>query len=191
MAYVGRDGHIHELFMEVNRPWQYADLSALTNAPRAVEITIGYEWAEGRCKQVAYVGADQHIHELCMIAGASWQHDDLSSITDAPLAINVITGFAWPQGRSKQVAYVGQDMHIHELNVVAGGRWSHTDLTALAGAPANYVSSIDGFAWSAGNSKQFVYVGDDGQIRELWLPQASNWIYTDLSEIVSALPARF
>lgn len=191
VAYVGQDSHIHELYMEIGGMWQHIDLSAITNAPRAVNIMAGYEWPEGRCKQIAFVSADHHIHELYQGLEQRWQHVDLSTITNAPPATDVITGYAWPEGRRKQIAYVGQDERIYELSVETGQQWILTDLTSIARAPLTTVSSIVGFAWSAGNSKQVTYVGNDGAVRELWMPRTGNWTYTDLSELVMALPARF
>lgn len=191
IAYVGQDGHIHELFMEAGKMWQHADLTALTNAPRATELMVGFEWPEGQCKQVAFVGEDCHIHELCLGMGDAWKHADLSTSTNAPLATDVLTGYAWSQGRMKQINYVGQDGHIHELCVEIGGTWRQTDLTEQAHAPITPIASIDGYAWSRDGSKQVAYVGDDGNIRELWMPMGGQWAYADLSQMVMALPARF
>jgi hypothetical protein len=191
VTYVGHDGHIHELYMEVGKPWRHVDLTSITHAPRAVDVTIGYEWPEARCKQVAFISEDGHIHELCMVAGKSWTHADLTSLTNAPQAMNVMTGYAWPQGHSKQVAYLGQDGRIHELFVEAGKVWTHVDLMSLTNAPVTSITCIDGYVWLAGESKQVTYVGNDGEVRELWMALGSNWKYTNLSEIVSALPVRF
>lgn len=191
VAYVGQDGHIHELYLEAGGVWQHIDLSAITHAPRAVDLMVGYGWPEGRCKQVAFVSEDRHIHELCMVVEQNWQHADLSAITNAPQAMNILTGYAFPGGRSKQVAYVGQDSRMYELYVEAGKMWQCVNLTELAQAPLTAITSLSGYAWSAGDSKQVTYVGDDGEIRELWMPRTGNWTYTDLSQIVMAVPARF
>lgn len=191
VVYAGRDGHVYELFAEMGRPWMHEDLTLLTNAPRAVDISVGFDWKEARSKQIAFVGEDGHIHELFMAPGARWMHGDLTSMTNAPQAMNIITGFAWPQGRSKQIAYFGLDGHIHELYAEIGRPWMNVDLTMLANAPLTSVNSLDGFSWETGNSKQVVYVGNDGQIRELWMTPMSNWTYTNLSETVLALPVRF
>ena len=191
VAYVAQDGHIHELYMEIGRSWEHVDLTAMTNSPRAIDVMVGYEWPEAACKQIAFISEDRHIHELCLVAGKSWAHTDLSMLSGAPPATDIMTGFAWPQGRSKQVAYAGLDNHVHELFVEAGKTWQHVDLTRLANAPATPIASIDGFAWSAGESKQVTYVGDDRQIRELWLPKGGQWTYTDLSTVVMAVPVGF
>ncbi len=191
VAYVSRDGHIHELFLEAGKRWQHTDLSAQTSAPRATDLLVGYEWREERCKQIAFVSEDGHIHELFLVAGNTWAHADLSALANAPLATDVLTGYAWSEGRTKQIAYVGQDGYLHELFVEAGGSWQHINLTGHANAPLTPITSLDGYSWSIGSSKQVVYVGDDGEIRELWMPQGGNWAYADLSQMVMALPVRF
>jgi hypothetical protein len=190
VAYVSQDGHVHELHLEARGIWQHTDLSALTSAPRAVDLMVGYEWAESRCKQVAFVGENGHIHELCLVAGNQWKHADLSAITNAPPANDILAGYAWP-GHSKQVAYVGQDGHIHELYVEAGKTWQRADLTERAQAPLTPITCLYGYSWAAGDTKQVAYVGEDGDIRELWMPRTGNWTYTDLSALVMPLPARF
>src|SRR5258707_800692 len=190
VAYVSQDGHIHELYLEAGGIWQHTDLSELTNAPLAVDLMVGYEWAESQCKQVAFVGEDGHIHELCLVAGKQWTYADRSTITNAPPATDALAGCAW-QGHCKQVAYVGQDGRIHELYVEAGKTWQRVNLTELAQAPLTPIMCLYGYSWAAGDAKQVVYVGEDGDIRELWMPRTGNWTYTDLSSQVLALPARF
>jgi hypothetical protein len=191
VTYVGQDGHIHELYLKAGDIWHHADLTALTNAPHAVDLMAGFEWPEGQCKQIAFVGEDRHIHELHVSTSNGWQHADLHTITNAPLATDVLTGYAWSEERTKQIAYVGLDSRIHEFSVEVDGQWRHTDMTAQANAPVTAVTALDGFAWSAGDTKQVVYVGNDGDIRELWKPRVGNWVFGNLSQSILALPARF
>jgi hypothetical protein len=191
LVYVGRDGHLHELFLKVGGNWEHSDLTMLTNAPRTTDVMVGYEWRDGRCQQIALVSEDGHIHELYMAAGGSWQHADLSALTAAPSATNILSGYAWDGGHSKQIAYVGRDGHIHEIYVEAGKTWRHVDLTELSQAPVSQITSIAGSAWAAGDSKQVAYVGNDGNVRELWMPRHDGWKAANLSNIVTAVPARF
>ena len=95
----------------------------------------GYSWEAGRSKQVVYRTAGGHIHELYVIKGGTWQHADLTAIAGAPPATDVINGYSWEAGRSKQVVYRTAGGHIHELYVIKGGTWQHADLTAITGAP--------------------------------------------------------
>ncbi|HLZ63515.1 MAG TPA: hypothetical protein VKR06_41810 [Ktedonosporobacter sp.] len=192
VAYVGQDGHLHELYVEVGarKRWRHVDLSALTDAPEARDLLVGYEWPQGGSKQIAFVGEDDHLHELSLEAGQGWRHVDLSTLTGAPLAGDVLTGYAWPEGQMKQLAYVDQVGRLHELSLEVGRTWQHVDLTALAQAPLTPITAIEGYAWSTGHTKQVAYVGNDGTIREVWIPQGGQWTYADLNELVLSLPGR-
>ena len=192
LIYVARDGHVHELFCRAGSIWEHMDLTELVHAPRAVDVMVGYEWRDARSQQIAIVSEDGHIHELYMVPGQSWQHVDLTTITSAPAATNILTGYAWDQGHSKQIAYVGLDGHIHELYVESGQNWRHVDLTAISHAPITPITSLVGYGWSAGNSKQVTYVDNEGNVCELWMPYHNNWQATNLSSLVrSAVPVRF
>src|SRR5207244_10068082 len=96
----------------------------------AVEVTSS--------KQVGYLTADGHIHELSVAVGGNWSHADLSAMTGTPAAApgSFISGFAVEAMRSKQVVYLTADGHIHELSVAVGGNWFHADLSAMTGAPS-------------------------------------------------------
>src|SRR5260370_428087 len=90
----------------------------MANAPRpGSRSMVGYEWALGQCKQVAYVGQDGHVHELLLEAGKRRTHADLLALTNAPRATDLMVGYQWPEGRCKQVAFVGEDGHIHEIGM--------------------------------------------------------------------------
>lgn len=51
------------------------------------------------------------------------------------ISMKLLIGYDWPEGRSKQVAYISQDHHIHEFSVGTGGSWQHVDISQLFGAP--------------------------------------------------------
>src|SRR5260370_20988575 len=127
---------------------------------------VGYDWPENRSKHVVYVSQDHHIDEFFVTVGGKWQHADVTTLAGAPLASSrFITGFAWPEATMEQIAYLSEDGHIHEVWVQPGGRWQHTDVSAMTGAPpARLVTA--GYGWSEGRSKQLVFVGDDGHLHE-------------------------
>src|SRR5688572_20597753 len=103
-----------------------------------------FSWDVGRSKQVVYIGRDdRHIHELSVVSGADWTHTDLTALINDRIGREVvprarpssgIVGYEWPEGRSKQVAFVDDRGDIHELYVVAGdpNGWQHANLTTLA-----------------------------------------------------------
>src|SRR5258708_7341632 len=157
----------------------------ITSKENNMRPFVGFEWPEGRSKQVAYIGQDRHIHEFHLGIGGLWQHTDLTTQTIAPLAISrFLVGYAWPEGGTKQVAYVGPTGHIHELWVSVGGDWQQTDLTTLTGAPPALMLTA-GYSWTAGHSKQIVFIGDDSHIHELCAEVGRPWRHVDLTAITN------
>ena len=72
------NAHIHEIYVTFGGSWKHADLTQLAGAPPCVGWNMsGYAWNMGGTKQVAYVGANDHIYELYVGVGHSWQHADL------------------------------------------------------------------------------------------------------------------
>src|SRR5689334_3139708 len=98
-----------------------------------------YAWEKGNAKQVAYRARDGHIHELVVVRGGSWTHNNLTGdprfgLTGVPRP-DPDTGFAgyeWDAGGTKQVVYTTSDGHIQELSASVDRGWGHTDLTIKA-----------------------------------------------------------
>jgi hypothetical protein len=84
------------------------------------------------------------------------------------------------------VAYVTADGHVHELYVRLGEAWAHADLTAIAGAPSAPGSTLAGYGWKGGSSKQVVFLTGDGQVHELWVRRNGTWAHADLTQITGA-----
>src|SRR6266404_360269 len=115
---------------------------------------VGYSWEAGQSKQVVYLTADGHIHELYVgLGGGSWQHADLTALAGAPRAEALGNGYSWEVGKSKQVVYLTDRDRIHELYVGLGGSWQHANLTNIADAPLAFILG-NGYGWEAGKSKQ-------------------------------------
>lgn len=189
VVYLTGDGHIHELFVRVGGAWGHADLSALTGAPAAAGNRLSaYGWEAGGSKQVIYTTGDGHIHELFVHVGGAWGHADLSALTGAPpVSGPSLTGYGWDEGLSKQVAFLTADGHVHELFVRLGGAWAHADLTAIAGGPSAPGSTLVGYSWKGGSSKQVVFLTGDGHVHELWVRRNSTpWAHADLTQITAA-----
>jgi hypothetical protein len=197
VVYRGADGHIHELFVSVGGSWSHADLTRLADAPQPASDTAfaGYEWKAGGSKQVVYITADGHIHELFVSVGGSWSHADLTQVAGAPLILNQVSfaGFEWKAGGTKQVVYPTPAGHLHELFVSVGGSWSHADLTQMAGAPSenNVFPVIAVCEWKAGGTKQVVYRGADGHIHELFVSVGGSWSHADLTQMTGAPQPEF
>ncbi|MFL5690385.1 MAG: hypothetical protein ACJ795_01140 [Ktedonobacteraceae bacterium] len=139
-------------------------------------ILTGYAWEAQQTRQVAYLNADGHVHELQAEVNGSWKHQDLTHLFEAPLAQEAaLSGYVWQIGETKQVVSIGEDGDIYELAAGADKQWSLTDLTAATSAPLAAGSTLAGFAWETGRSKQVVYVGGDHHVHELTLKPKSVW----------------
>jgi hypothetical protein len=194
VVYRAADSHIHELFVPAGGSWDHADLTQMTGAPEPdlASTFVGYEWEAGGSKQVVYISADGHIHELFVSVGGSWDHADLTQTTGAsqPQPDTAFAAFQWEAGGTKQVVYRTEDGHIHELFRPVGGSWDKTDLTQMTGAPPANTNSpiIAGYEWKAGGTKQVVFLTGNGHIHELFVSVEGSWDHADLTQMTGAPP---
>ncbi len=189
VAYVDDQSHIIELFVAGGSPWQWADVTALTGAPLAGQRggLAGYDWLNGQTKQIAYVDGQGHVIELFVARGCPWQWADLTALTGAPSPGSAaLTGYDWPEGGTKQVAYVDDQGHVIELFVARESPWQWVDVTALTGAPLADQSVLAGYAWSAGGTKQVVYRDQQSHIVELFVAGGSPWQWVDVTALTGA-----
>lgn len=194
VAFTSGDDHIHEMVTGQEGVWSDADVSELASAPAlALEMAImtGFAWPDGRTRQIAYVSpvdGNGHVHELVVREGNTWSYADLmDQLPGAPAADGLaIAGYAWKAHGTKQVVYTGSDSHLHELMVGVIGMWSYTDLMQLTGAPLAEGSTLAGYAWEAGGTKQAIYIGSDRHIYELVADRSGTWTYADLMQLTGA-----
>jgi hypothetical protein len=180
-----KDGHVHELYVAKGKPWRHADLTVVAGAPANVgwgSPLKGFAWKAAGSKQVLYVGADKHIHELWVGVGGAWRHADLTALVGAPVAAATsfpIAAFAWDAAGTKVAAYQGNDGDLHELSVAKGGKWQHQNLTKITGAPRPK-AGVEGFALEALAMKSLLYWNDQA-LHELSLTKGGSWHYTNVS----------
>jgi hypothetical protein len=182
VVYRGADGHVHQLKSTGGGTWSHADLTAAAGAPLGQPVNstpMAYTTSlagEGPAARVVYQIREKRVHELCKVGAGAWSHSVLSVIAGAPAADSAPTGYATNlggEGPAARVVYRGTDGHVHELCKVGGGDWSHTDLTAAAGATdaqgvplvssMGYATSLDG----QGPTARVVYTGPDRHLHEL------------------------
>lgn len=192
VVYLGDDGHIHELAAGVEGSWSHQDLTSLAAAPLAEPSALSaYAWQTGSTKQVVYTGENGDIYELTAGADGQWKYSDLTALAGAPLAAgSALSGFAWETGQSKQVVYVGNDRHVHELALEQNGQWKHTDLTQHIHAPEAADDVIVGHEWSAQFAKHVIYLdrNSNPHIHSLLFTHGGNWKHTDLTNAAGAQP---
>jgi len=149
-------------------------------------------------KQVVYkTHPDGDLHELYVPKGGFWKHASLPPLNVGPPGVDLVAGYEWPKGGTKQVVYTavypisGDDRytHIHELWCGGSGAWQSADLNFLASGPPQYrYSTGSGYAWDAGGTKQVVYATPNGHIHELYVPVGGDWWWADLT-LLSGAPA--
>ncbi len=156
-----------------------------------------YAWEDNKSKQVYASGSDSHIIELSVAIDQNRQCNDLTTqippdlgLAQADLGAPRI-GYAWRGKWWKQVAYVTDDGHLHEISFSFAVSWSQTDLTLSTGAPPAVHTNISGYVWTDGNTqyKQYAYVASDGHIHEPYAAFGGKWKTGDLTKIVEAPPA--
>jgi hypothetical protein len=106
------------------------------------------------------------------------------------MASNYPSGYSWESNGSKQVVWLGQDLHIYELHVGVGGAWTYADLTYLTSgqlSPLGWISLM-GYGWNVGQSKQVIYNTYDDHIHELYCVKGGAWKYVDLIQLTGAPP---
>jgi hypothetical protein len=182
-------GHIYELVMYQDHPWSIEDImvQAIDAPPADGFNLVGYAWKAAGTKYLVYSGRDGHLHELSTGTRGPWKHSDLTQVTGASPAENSpLAAFAWETGKQRQVIYVSEDGHIHELMIGMDGIWKHTDLMSVVNAPLAGDAALAAYAWEAGGTKQVVYIGDDGDVYELACGQNGVWTFTDLTALTGA-----
>jgi len=130
--FVGTDNHVHELFI-AGAGWNDNDLTTLAGAvpPTPASALTGYPLSNDS-QHVFYIGTDNHVHELDIIAGSGWNDNDLTALAGAvpPTPASALTGYRLSDN-SKHVFYISANNHVHELYIAAGAGWVDNDLTAL------------------------------------------------------------
>jgi hypothetical protein len=162
-----------------------------TGGSRVWGDPVGYYTAFDSVARVVYRGHDDHMHELWLPQGGTWNHADLTALSGAPGADRDALGFFnampfayyTPPDQAARVIYRGNDLHIHELWLTPGsGGWQHADLSAMSAAfpaasdPFGYFTPVDVVA-------RVIYRGTDDHIHELWLPQGGTWNHADLTAL--------
>lgn len=181
VAYIADDGHIHELYVDTyDQSWYHADLTALAlGAPLAAGTPLaGYSFESGGSKQVAYIAADGHIHELYVFwHGDGWHDADLTLLTGSsrpPDISRPLVGFSSEAYGAKQVAYIDTGGVLHVLEADRGSGWHEVPCIPLAcpltGPPhVPPGSPLAGYSWDASSTWlwNLDYLGDGHRLIEV------------------------
>ena len=128
---------------------------------------------------------------------AIWSHADLSEISAAPAAADVVTGFTEQDAGyvpMARVLYRGINDHVYAPFVWPGITWGYEDLSAQAsgtGGQTNAPGAADtamGYTTDLagqGPLARVVYRGTDNHVHELSRPNGQ-WTHADLTAITAA-----
>jgi hypothetical protein len=99
-----------------------------------------------------------------------------------------LCGYDWPQGGTKQVVCRDDQGQVRELVRGCESPWQSANLTELTGAPPPDARStaLAGYDWSAGGTKQAVYVDSQGHVVELFVVAGNPWQWADLTQLTGA-----
>ena len=150
-----------------------------------------YEWQLNGTMHIGYEALDNHMHEMVIGQDQTWRDADITRVAGGPeLEAAILTGYAWPAGRTQQIAYISplsKDGHIHELVMLQDHPWSYADLMAQSiDAPPADGFALQGCALKAGGTKHVVYTGRDGHIHELSAGVIGMWKHSDLTQVTGA-----
>ncbi len=173
IAYVGVDGQIHELFLRIGSTdgWLHAVPSFGHDKVAPGSSPTSWYTTPENVQHIAYVGADQQIHEAFFRIGSTdgWLHN-IPSAGHAKVApgTSPTSWYTTPEN-IQHIAYVGVDQKIHELFFRIGGPdgWQHIVpdpdhiQVASRSSPTSWVTKPENF-------QHIAYVGVDGQIHELF-----------------------
>jgi hypothetical protein len=208
VAFVGDDGHIHELSVgqgDASWVWRAQDVTMASNAPSPDNGYLDAYVSEGsRGKHIVFaIAGEIHDISLAPASGSQWTHSNLSALTGAPRALPwSVRGYASTPD-DLRVVFATEDGNVHLLSSGAppNDAWAHSDLTAITGAPiAARAAFLDGYATARTgdplNTEQVVYQSSDGHIHELSrLIDASasgadgSWVHSDLTSLTGAAVA--
>jgi hypothetical protein len=123
-----------DLVGSAGKPWQWSGLSELTGAPLPCSTSlVGYDWYNGKTKQVVYVDGRGHVIELLVAVGNPRQCTDLTALTQAPLLHQKpLSGYGSVWGATKQVVYEDDQGRVIELWSGLGGQWHYAILLQSA-----------------------------------------------------------
>jgi hypothetical protein len=172
IAYVGGDQQIHELFFKVGAQdgWKHNVPSAGHEKVAAGTSPTSWYTTPENVQHIAYVGADQQIHELFFKVGAqAWKHNVSSAGHEKVAAGTSPTSWYTTPENVQHIAYVGADQQIHELFFKIGAQdgWKHNvpsaghEKVAAGTSPTSWYTTPE-------NVQHIAYVGADQQIHELF-----------------------
>jgi hypothetical protein len=210
IAYVGTDQSIHELFFFIGGDgvWHHTVPGGASDVPVApgTSPTSWYTTPEN-VEHIAYVGADQRIHELFFLVGPNgkWLQGfpggaivDTVNPGSSPASWNTksgatgrsLDGYWVGSDNSQHVNYIDLNGYVHELYIHPGASWVDNNLTAWTSRPPAAVgSALNGYWVGSDNSQHVNYIDSRGHVHELYIHPGAFWVDNDLIAWTNGTPA--
>jgi hypothetical protein len=167
LLFRGGDGTVRSLYWSTG-PVGHDNLGGTAGAPKAADDPVGYYTAATDTHHIVYRSGDGHLHELdCVGVTPITYGGNLTAAISAPKAAGQPSGFAG-SGGINIVAYRGVNDHILGL-YWAEGPSGLDDLSGFAGTPPAAGDPI-AYYTAHDDTHQYVYVGADGHVWELYSP---------------------
>jgi len=187
--FLGTDRHVRELWWELTWApgWHSSDPTAAAGAPNAAtgSALVSLNNPIANTVQVDYLGTDQHVHELWW--NGAWHTDDLSAITNAPIAATgsslatEVNTLSTPN--RVELYYIANDQTVQELWFSPSPwGWNYADPSGSAGAPnATVGSPLVSLVNTIANSVQVHYIGADDHVHEVYTWDWTKWFTGDVN----------
>ena len=201
--YIGRDGHVRELYIHSGAQWVDNDLIKLSGngvGPVAGSSLDSY-WGPDQGQHVNFIGTDGHVRELYIYPGAQWVNNDLihqSGDGVAPMPGSSLHGYVGPDS-GQHVNFIGLDGHLRELYIHPDAQWVNNDLIDMSGDGVGPAAgtALDGY-WGDDDSQHVNFIGTDGHLHELYIHPGAKWVNNDLNhfeltnetQTIETLPSR-
>jgi len=176
----GVPNHVHQLLYN-NVNWVDSDLAALSGTPQQDASFLGLvAFTTTPALHVYYVdGNSLGVHQLFSNDGATWQDQDLTSLTGGPQLNFLACGFNIKNFQYVYFTDVNLDLHQLSYN---NSTWSDTDLTVLT-KTAVPVSSVAAFV-IPGTRKMRLYLISlsNSHLLQLASTNGAKWAIADLTK---------
>jgi hypothetical protein len=146
-------------------------------------------WVQSDGPHFVFSDVDQHIRQIFyLLALNSWNTQDLTAVTGAPLPSPQTALTSWVQSDGPHFVYADANQHLNQMFFLLGNNtWNSQDLTVTTGAPLVTPGSAL-TSWVQPDGPHFVYEDGSQHLRQLFFVNNA-WNTQDLTAATGAPPA--
>jgi hypothetical protein len=162
-------------------------VTAQINAPGADGRALAAcAWEKGKTRQIIYTNNRGNLFDLVAGTDDQWQSADVLRRCSAPLADgSALAAYAWETDSTRQIVYVGNDRHVHEISIGLDQTCNHVDLTRIKNACDASNEVIVGYEWSAQFAKHVIFLDtrENPAIHAFTRKHGELWMHLDLTKL--------